>query len=71
MPVSSIYDIFWVVEKSSEYWDDFSEGGLAQVILLTVYFMLFYKFILFLVMWKASLNFQKFVNQQRELVGMR
>jgi len=51
------------MEKSDEYWQDKEEGGMSQVILMTVYFMLFYKLILFLVMWKASLNFQKFVNQ--------
>ena len=63
MPLSSFYDIFWIMEKSDEYWQDKEEGGMSQVILMTVYFMLFYKLILFLVMWKASLNFQKFVNQ--------
>ena len=71
MPLSAIYDIFWIVEKSDEYWEDFGEGGMSQVILMAVYFMLVYKFILFLVMWKSSLNFQKFVNQQRDVVGMR
>ena len=63
MPLSAIYDVFWIIEKSDEYWEDFSEGGMDQVIILAVYFMLIYKFILFLVMWKSSLNFQKFVNQ--------
>ena len=61
MPLSSIYDIFWMVEKTDEYWEDFSEGGMEQVIILSVYLMFVYKIILFLVMWKASLNFQKFV----------
>ena len=57
MPLSAIYDVFWIIEKNDEYWEDFSEGGMDQVIILAVYFMLIYKFILFLVMWKSSLNF--------------
>jgi hypothetical protein len=61
MPLSTVYDIFWIVEKSDEFWEDKSEGGMDQVIILAVYFMVIYKFILFLVMWKASLNFPKFV----------
>jgi len=36
-----------------------------------VFMMIFYKIILFILLWKASLNFQKFVRQQRELVGLR
>jgi len=69
--VSQLYDIFWVVEKTSEYMSDDTDNGMAQLILLLVYMMIFYKLILFCLMWKASLNFEKFVKQQRELVGLR
>ena len=44
---------------------------MTQVILMMVYLMFFYKIGLFLIMWRASLNFQKFVQQQRDLVGLR
>ena len=69
--VSQLYDVFWIYEKSTEYWKDEVENGFAQIILLLILFMVFYKFILAIVMWKASLNYPKFVRQQRELVGMR
>lgn len=61
MPISMIYDIIWLVQKTSEYLGDAGEGGLAQVILGFVYFTLFYKILLIVVMWKASINFKKFV----------
>ena len=61
MPISMIYDIVWLVQKTSEYLGDAGEGGLAQVILGFVYFTLFYKILLIIVMWKASINFKKFV----------
>ena len=57
-----IYDIVWLVQKTREYWIEENEGGLAQVILLAVYFILFYKILLITVMWKASINFKKFVS---------
>ena len=61
MPVSMGYDLFWIIQKTSEYWIDDQEGGLAKVILGFVYFVLFYKILLIIVMWKASINFKKFV----------
>lgn len=60
-PLTYIYDIFWIIHKHKEYADDRTEGGMAQVILLLVWVLLFFKLVLFVVMWKASLNFQKFV----------
>ena len=57
MPLSQLYDGFWLYEKTSEYYEDGGENGMAQVVLITVYFLFVYKIILFLVMWKASLNF--------------
>lgn len=57
IPISQLYDLLWLFHKSSEYWNNKTEGGMMQLILLTVYFMFFYKFILALFMWKASLNF--------------
>lgn len=71
MPVSMVYDLVWIVQKTREYWIEQEEGGLAQVILGFVYFILFYKILLIIVMWKASINFKKFVAQQRMLVGLR
>ena len=62
LPVSMIYDIVWLVQKTKEYWIEENEGGLAQVVLLAVYFILFYKILLITVMWKASINFKKFVS---------
>ena len=61
LPVSMIYDIIWLVQKTTEYWIDESEGGLAQVILGFVYFILLFKIVLTIVMWKASINFKRFV----------
>ena len=61
LPISEIYDILWLVKKSGEYWNDTSEGGMSQVVLMTVFMLVFYKIMLFFVMWKASLNFKKFV----------
>lgn len=58
-----VYDIFWIVHKHKEYAEDRTEGGMAQVVLMLVWFLLFFKLILVIVMWKASLNFQKFVRQ--------
>lgn len=58
---SFIYDWFWIFHKHTEYWNDRSEGGMAQMILILVYFLMFYKFLMFLILWKASLNFKKFV----------
>lgn len=69
--LTEIIDIFWLIEKAEEYWDDKTEGGMSQVILMFVVALFFFKIILFFVMWKASLNFKKFVRQQRELVGAR
>lgn len=62
LPVSMIYDIVWLVQKTKEYWIEENEGGLAQVVLMAVYFILFYKILLITVMWKASINFKKFVS---------
>lgn len=61
MPLSELYDCFWLYEKSDEYYEDQSENGMEQVILLAVVFLIFYKIILMVVLWKASLNFEKFV----------
>ena len=63
IPVSYIYDIFWMYQKTTEYWIDKTEGGLAQVILMMVYFVFFFKIFLWVIMWKASLNYTKFVKQ--------
>jgi len=57
IPVSQIYDLLWLFHKSTEYWDNKTEGGMDQLILLMVILMFFYKIILGLFMWKASLNF--------------
>lgn len=62
LPLSMPYDIIWLVQKTTEYWIDETEGGLAQVILMMVYLMLFYKFLLIIVMWKSSINFKRFVS---------
>jgi len=61
LPVSEIYDGIWLYQKTSEYWNWQGEGGMSQLILLLVYMMLIYKVFLFIIMWKASLNYQKFV----------
>lgn len=61
MPLTEIYDLVWIIEKSEEYWEDSSENGMAQVILVAVYMMFVFKIILFFVLWKASINFEKFV----------
>jgi len=71
LPLSELYDLIWLLKKSDEFWGDKDEGGMDQVILVLVFMMFFYKILLFLIMWKASLNFQKFVRQQRDLVGLR
>jgi len=62
LPFSMPYDIIWLIQKTTEYWNDDTEGGLAQVILMMVYFVLFYKFLLVIVMWKSSINFKRFVS---------
>ena len=41
--------------------NDEVEGGVVQLVLVAVYAMFIYKLLLFCVMWKASLNFKKFV----------
>jgi hypothetical protein len=56
-----IYDIVWLVQKTKEYMNDNEEGGLVQVVLAFVYFLLFYKILLIIVMWRSSINFKKFV----------
>ena len=61
LPLTEIYDLFWIWHKSSEYWNNKTEGGMTQVILVLVWLMFVYKIFLFIIMWKASLNFQKFV----------
>lgn len=71
LPVTQINDLVWIYWKSSEYWNNRTEGGLTQVILVLIWMMFVFKFFLFVIMWKASLNFQKFVQQQRQLVGLR
>ena len=63
MPVSLIYDLLWLIYKSSEYWDDISEGGFAQELLIFIYMMFAYKIILSMLLWKASINFEAFVKQ--------
>ena len=71
IPVTQLYDLMWLLHKSGEYWDNKTEGGMTQLILVVAYMMVVFKIILFFIMWKASLNFQKFVQQQRELVGLK
>ena len=71
LAVSEVYDLLWLFNKTDEYWDDLSENGLSQVILVLTIIMFFYKIMLFAVVWKSSLNFKKFVTQQRELVGLK
>ena len=71
MPVSLIYDLIWLWWKSEEFWEDQDEAGMDQVILGLVYALVFFKVILFFVLWKSSLNFKKFVKSQREVVGLR
>jgi len=61
LPASWVYDLVWVLYKSKEYWNDREEGGMTQLLLIMVYLMLFYKIALFVIMWKASMNFPKFV----------
>lgn len=60
-PLTYIYDIFWLVTKHSEFSVDKNEGYMCQTVLLLVWFLVFFKMALWLVMWKASLNFPKFV----------
>jgi len=60
-PLTYVYDIFWIVQNHAKFYEDKTEGGMAQVILLLVWTLMFFKLTLFLVMWKASLNFPKFV----------
>lgn len=38
MPLTYAYDLFWVFHKHSEYANDKSDGGMAQVILALVWF---------------------------------
>ena len=71
IPVTELYDIIWLFHKFTEYYDNKTEGGMTQLILFAVIIMFFYKIILGVFLWKASLNFQKFVQQQRELVGLK
>ena len=61
LPLSMIYDVVWLVQKTREYWIETEEGGIAQVILGFVYFLIFYKILLIIVMWRASINFKKFI----------
>ena len=65
LPLSFPYDIFWLYLKTTEYINDKSDGGLPQLILFLVYMMSLYKLVLFAVLWKASMNFKKFMRQQR------
>ena len=71
MPVSLIYDLIWLCWKSEEFWEDQDEAGMDQVILGLIYALVFFKVILFFVLWKSSLNFRKFVKSQRDMVGLR
>lgn len=71
LPLSQLYDLFWLVQNHSAYMNDIIEGGMAQTVLMTAYLMFIFKIFLWVVMWKASLNYAKFVRQQRELVGLR
>jgi hypothetical protein len=57
LPVSIVYDVLWAVCKSSEYWEDKMENGMSQVILVLIVFLIFYKMVLMVVMWKASINY--------------
>lgn len=61
LPLSMVYDVVWLVQKTREYWIESEEGGIAQVILAFVYFLIFYKILLIIVMWRASINFKKFI----------
>lgn len=38
MPLSEFYDGIWLYEKTSEYYEDQGENGMAQVILMAVDF---------------------------------
>lgn len=71
LPLAELYDIAWIHQKHTEYANDKNEGGMMQLVLILVWFLFFFKILLFLIMWKATLNFPKFVKQQRELVGLR
>ena len=71
LPVSEVYDVIWLWQKAVEFWEDEDENGMNQLILICVVFMLLFKVIVFAVMWKASLNFKKFLQQQRDLVGLK
>ena len=44
---------------------------MPKVVLGAVYLLLIYKIVLIMVMWRASINYKKFVAQQRNLVGLR
>ena len=59
--VSEIFDGLWLWLRFEEWYEDKDENGMKQVILVLVIAMLFYKIIVFFVLWKASLNFKKFV----------
>jgi len=61
MPITLLYDFVWLWEKTGEYWDNTSEAGFAQEILLFIYIITFYKIILSMLLWKASVNFEAFV----------
>ena len=60
---TEIFDIVWLIWKNDEYWEDKTEGGMAQVIIMFIYVLMIFKVVLIFVMWKASLNFPKFVKQ--------
>jgi hypothetical protein len=61
LPVSMLYDIVWLIQKTREYWIDNEEGGLPKVVLGAVYFLIFYKILLIIVMWRSSINYKKFI----------
>ena len=61
--LTEIFDIVWLIWKNDEYWEDKTEGGMAQVIIMFIYVLMIFKVVLIFVMWKASLNFPKFVKQ--------
>ena len=43
--ISEIYDLFWLIKKSEEFWNDTIEGGMQQVILVFIFMMFFYKIV--------------------------
>lgn len=56
-----VYDVVWLIQKTREYWGDTEEGGLPKVILAFVYFLIFYKVLLIIVMWRSTINYKKFI----------